>query len=270
SMMRAPVWKRSQSITAGAARNFSSSQTGVSWSHNVSAIAATPATSGGGGATGALSRATVPGRAVASSTARDVDCAPSPGSENAAATISALAPHQREELDLGGRRLLRPHRARRVDAAADRREHDALENVAALVALHERVAIGDQLRLGLIASEHVAEADLAGRELDRRARPGRLAEIERRAVAADPPAHHDEAAFGLADLPVRRQRPDAGEETCDLRRRALGKHGHGGAAKALQIASVRTAGLRHVWHFRVVYVTRQLVGSADEALMTGR
>src|SRR5262249_41097597 len=142
----------------------------------------------------------VPGRAVASSTARKVACAARTGSENAAATMSAFSSHQREELDLGGGRLLGLCGARGAQPLANRREQHAFERLLPFGALHQRVAIGDQLRLLLVAAEHIAEADLAGRKLHGGARDRDFADIEWRAVAADAAAHHHKAAFGLAQL----------------------------------------------------------------------
>src|SRR6478609_8886557 len=51
----------------------------------------------------------------------------------------------------------------------------------------------------------VAEADFSGRKPHRRARHRGLSEVERRAVAADAAAHHDQAIFWLAQVFMRRQ-----------------------------------------------------------------
>ena len=68
------------------------------------------------------------------------------------------------------------------------------------IRLHQRVAQRDHPRLLPVAAERVAKADFAGRKPHRRARHRGLAEIERRAVAADAAAHHHQAVFRLAQI----------------------------------------------------------------------
>jgi hypothetical protein len=55
--------------------------------HSVKAIAAAPRANGEGGNSEAPMRCTLPGRAIASSTARNVDCADSTGSAKPAVSI---------------------------------------------------------------------------------------------------------------------------------------------------------------------------------------
>ncbi len=96
STMRAPVWKRNHSVTAGSMRSLASSQIGVSWSHSVSAMAPTPADRGAGTVRRSPSGAIVPGRAVASSTARNVACA---ASTESAVSYTHLDVYKRQSWD---------------------------------------------------------------------------------------------------------------------------------------------------------------------------
>src|ERR1700720_2676716 len=89
---------------------------------------------------------------------------------------SALAPYQREELDLGRGGLFRLHLAGCARAVAHRRKNFSLHDVPVFAVLHEGVAIGDQPRFGVIPAEHVAEDDFAGGETDRGTRDRRLAD----------------------------------------------------------------------------------------------
>ena len=73
----APVWNFSHLVTSAVSDIAASSQTGVSWSNKVSAIAAVPRITATGAPAAAAIRCTLPGRAIASITERKVDCADS-------------------------------------------------------------------------------------------------------------------------------------------------------------------------------------------------
>ena len=91
--------------------------------------------------------------------------------------------------------------------------------VGIVIGLDQRVAQRDQLRLVAIAAERVAEADFAAGEPHRGARHRGFAEIERRAVAADPAAHHHQPVLRLAQRRARRQR-DRRQQRGDAIRRS--------------------------------------------------
>src|SRR6266567_3753084 len=93
-----------------------------------------------------------------------------------------------------------------------------------------------------VAAERVAEANLAGRKPHRRARHRGLAEVERRAVAADAAAHHDEAILGFAQALVGRQL-DRIETARYLGCFRMRKHRHGRLALSLLAAVL---GYRHI------------------------
>ena len=108
----------------------------------------------------------------------------------------------------------------------DRREDVALDRLAALGAEPQRVEDRGEPRAFGVASEHVAIAALAARQFDHRARHRRLAEIERRAVAARAAAQHDEA--GLDGLQIARavagQCSSIGPASSSTRARAADSH----------------------------------------------
>src|SRR5262249_14397809 len=178
---------------------------------------------------------TLPGRASALSTARKVACADRTGFANPAAMRSILAPHEREELDLGGGDLLRLALPRGVKTPADRRYHVVLNRVAIAWCLYERVAQRDQACLRGIAPEHIAETALAAFELDGGARHRGLAQVERRPVASDATAYHDQSALGRAQLLVAGERRDTIDMSRELGGLALGQHRHHRAPPALQL-----------------------------------
>src|SRR5499433_2213619 len=128
--------------------------------------------------------------------ARNAAWLASTGAGKAAAGIrSILAAHQGEEIDARGRGFPTPAATLGIDTRAYGREHAPLHGIAVPFALPERVADGGQARLLRIAPEDVGDAHLARGDLDRRARHRRFAEIEGSAVAADPPAQHDQSGF---------------------------------------------------------------------------
>ena len=74
-------------------------------------------------------------------------------------------------------------------------------------------------------AERVAETNFSARQPHRGARHRRLAEIERRAVAADAAADHDQAIFRLAQVFMGRQRNRL-EMTGNVRGFGVGQHRH--------------------------------------------
>src|SRR3954447_14320202 len=95
----------------------------------------------------------------------------------AQACRSVLATHEGEEVHLGRRGLSPPGRPLGLDPRAHRGEHPALDRLTIFLALPERVADGAQPGLLLIAPEDISEADLPRRDLHRRARDRRLADV---------------------------------------------------------------------------------------------
>src|SRR3954447_25595400 len=160
-------------------------------------------------------RWTDPGRAIASMTERKVDCADStlsanPGGSSAIVVmISPLTAHHGVEINLRrsglGRHLFAPgHKL-----LPQRRDNVPLHRAAEIARLHQCIAQRDQPRLLAVATERITEADLAARKPHRRARHRRFADIERRSVATDPAAQHDEAVFRGAQILMRRQSESA-------------------------------------------------------------
>src|SRR5882724_4998569 len=163
------VWNLSQLATSAVGCIRASSQTGVSWSNRVSAIAAVPRIIAGGVPAADTIRWTLPGRAIAFITQRKVDCADNtlsanPAGNSATVVMSALTSHQCVEIDpcRGGLRGLSvsffDHRR------TQRRDHLGFNRGREFVRLHHGVAQRDQLRLVTVAAERVAEADFSGRK----------------------------------------------------------------------------------------------------------
>src|SRR3954470_7009145 len=156
-------------------------------------------------------RWTDPGRAIASMTERKVDCADStlsanPGGSSAIVVmISPLTAHHGIEINLRrgglGRHLLAPDHK----LLTQRRDNVPLHRGAEIAGLHQGIAQRDQPRLLAVATERVAETDLAARKPHRGARHRGFTEVERRTIAADPAAQHDEAVFRRAQILMRRQ-----------------------------------------------------------------
>src|SRR6516225_10506171 len=197
----------------------------------VSATAAAVALSGGGAAAAAGgSGLTVPGRATASMSARKAAWLASTGAGKAAAGIrSILTAHQGEEIGARGRGLGARAVALGVEAPTYGREHAPLHGVAIGFALPERVADRGQARLFLIASEDVGDAHLARRDLHRRARHARFAEIEGSAVAADSPPQHDQSGFRRPQLHVVDGIHHRAKSLLDFVGASLRQHRHGAA-----------------------------------------
>ena len=143
------------------------------------------------------------------------------------------------------------------------REHVTLEARAIGRRLPQRIAQRRKPRLAVIAAEHMAKADLAGREPHRAARDRGLAQIERGSVATDAAAHHDEPAFRRPDLlgvgHVRQLRDKSGE----LLASGASHDRHGGAAgrDVRRGGGIRSGVGQQVFHGQVVYATRQLIAS---------
>ena len=110
----------------------------------------------------------VPGRAIASSTARNVAWAANTGLERSAAAMLNLPPHQREELDFGRGDLFGLQLALGVQPFANRRDDVALDAIPVCVVLDERIAERHQPRLGAVASQHIAEAHFVRSQAGRR------------------------------------------------------------------------------------------------------
>src|SRR5262249_31718104 len=83
----------------------------------------------------------------------------------------------------------------------------------------------DHARLLPVATQGVAETHLAAREPHRSTRHRSFAEIEGRAVAANPPAQHDKTILALAQALIGRQFKVL-EMPRDLLSAGMGKHGH--------------------------------------------
>src|SRR6187402_3177296 len=104
----APVWNFSHFVTSELSDIRASSQSGVSWSNSVSAIAAVPRIIGPAVPAIGTMRWTEPGRAIASMTERKVDCADNtlstkPGGNSAIVVmISPLTAHHGVEINLRG------------------------------------------------------------------------------------------------------------------------------------------------------------------------
>jgi hypothetical protein len=104
--------------------------------------------------------------------------------------------------------------------------------VRKFIRLHQRVAQRDHPRLLPVAAERVAEADLAARQPHRRARNRGLAEIERRTVAANTAAQHDQAVLRLAQILMRGNR-DGAEPVGNISRIGMRQHRHRRLAQGL-------------------------------------
>src|ERR1700682_847271 len=98
---------------------------------------------------------------------------------------SVLAADQGEKIDLCRRGPGALARALSLDPRPDRSEHTPLHGVAVTLVLPQGVADGGQPRFSSIAPEDIGEAHLARRDLYRRTRHRRFAEIERSALASD-------------------------------------------------------------------------------------
>src|SRR6266568_2792703 len=153
----APVWNLSHFRTSELSDIRASSQSGVSWSNSVSAIAAVPRIIVAGVPAIGTMRWTEPGRAIASITERKVDCADNtlstkPGGSSAIVVMaSPLTAHHGVEINLrrGGlfRRLLAPNHK----LLAQRRDYIAFDGRAKIRRLRQRVAQRDQPRLLTVA-----------------------------------------------------------------------------------------------------------------------
>lgn len=153
-----------------------------------------------------------------------------------------LTAHHGVEINLRRSGLGRRLRAPRHKLLTQRGDNVPLDRRAEITGLHQRIAQGDQPRLLTVASERVAETDLAARKPDRRARHRGFAEVEGRAVAAGPAAQHDEAVFGRPQILMGRQGQVASqvaEAGGDLARLRVRQHGHRGLALGLLVVVLR-------------------------------
>ena len=80
----------------------------------------------------------------------------------------------------------------------------------------ERIERGREPRVAPVGAERVPEADRAAGQPHGRARHGDLAEVERRSVAADPTARHDETDLGTAQRHHVRRRAEPGPRGLEL------------------------------------------------------
>src|SRR5690349_12858318 len=139
------VWNLSHLPTSDVADIFESSQIGVSWSNRVSAMAAVPRIIASGVPAAEPMRWMLPGRAIASITDRNVDCADNtlsanPADNSATVVISALSPHQRVEIDSRGGRFGGPPASPLDHRRAQGRDDLGFDGVAEFGRLHHGVA----------------------------------------------------------------------------------------------------------------------------------
>src|SRR5262249_42903268 len=116
--------------------------------------------------------------------------------------LSILAADQCEKVDARRRGFCTLAVALSVDARSYGREHSLFDGVTVPLALPKRVADRIQARFSLVAPEDVGNAPSARRDLPRRPRHRRFAQIERSAIAADAAAQHDQSGFGRPQLHV--------------------------------------------------------------------
>src|SRR5271163_3632057 len=117
-------------------------------------------------------------------------------------SCAVLAAHQGEEIYPRGGGFGVRLGALGGEPRGDRRERLGFDRSALVWTLPERVEDRGEARTLCIASENMAITALSARQFDDRARNRRLADIERRAVAARASAQHDEA--GLHRLEIAR------------------------------------------------------------------
>src|ERR1700722_17568479 len=115
-------------------------------------------------------------------------------------SCAVLAAHQGEEIHPRGGGFGVRLGALSGEPSGDRRERLGLHLSPVVRALPECVEDGGETRTLRVASENMAITALAARQFDDRARNRRLADIERRAVAARASAQHDEARLPRLEI----------------------------------------------------------------------